>query len=430
MADGNAFTALFVAAVAADVGVQTWLGLRHARHVRAHADTVPEPFAGDIGPDAHRKAARYTVAKVGLNIASLFYGALILLAWTLGGGLDLLDGFMRGAIGPETWRGIAVIFGAMFISSILDLPFALYATFVLEERFGFNRTTPALFAIDIVKSAALALVVGVPLLYAILWTVEAAGSTWWIWAWAIWVAASVLQAWAYPRLIAPLFNRFTPLQDVALKERVERLAAATGFAIKDIFVMDGSRRSAHGNAYMTGFGRNKRIVFFDTLINSLERPEVEAVLAHELGHYRLRHVQKLLAASCVLTLAGWALLGFVAQSPWFYAGLGVSQPSPYMALLLFVMAGPVFAVFLRPLVSYVSRRFEFQADDYAARYADAGALIGGLKKLYRDNANTLTPDPIYSAFYHSHPPPLARIRHLAPAVPSPAVPAPAVSRPG
>ncbi|MGB8274900.1 MAG: M48 family metallopeptidase [Alphaproteobacteria bacterium] len=414
------FTALFLAAVAGELILRFWLVGRNVAHVRAHSGRVPEPFQDSITPEAHRKAADYTVARSRLNLVAIAYGTAILLAWTLGGGLDALDGWLRLHIGDEVWRGIAVIFAALFITSLLDLPLSVYATFVIEERYGFNRTTPAVFAADLAKSALISIVLGVPLLYAILWTVDAAGAGWWMWAWAIWVAASVLQTWAYPRLIAPLFNKFTPLTDVALKERVERLAKATGFAVKDMFVMDGSRRSAHGNAYMTGLGRNKRIVFFDTLLAALDAPQVEAVLAHEIGHYRLRHVQKMLAASALVTFAGWALLGLLARSEWFFSGLGVSAASPYMALLLFVMVGPVFAIYLRPLVSFVSRRFEFQADDYAAEFSDAAALTAGLKKLYRDNANTLTPDPLYSAVFHSHPPPLTRIRHLAEIAPAPA----------
>jgi STE24 endopeptidase len=410
MAQG--FTVIFLLVLAAGLGLQVWLGLRQIAFVRAHCDSVPEAFRETVGADAHRKAALYTVAKTRLNLISLGIGAALLLVWTLGGALDFVDAFWRARIDSDLLRGVAAVLTVLVVMAILDLPLSLYSTFVLEERFGFNRTTPALYAADLVKSTILAAVIGAPLVYVILWIMSAAGALWWIYAWAVWVGFALVQAWAYPRIIAPLFNKFTPLSDQSLRERVERLAAATGFAVKDVFVMDGSRRSAHGNAYMTGFGASKRIVFFDTLINALQADEVEAVLAHELGHYKLRHVMKKLALVAALSAAGWAVLGWVSGDAWFFEGLGVTDPSPYMALLLFMMVGPVFAVFLRPLLSRLSRRYEFEADDFAKAYSDARALTTGLVKLYRDNANTLTPDPVYSAFYHSHPPPAERIRHL------------------
>ena len=407
------FTAFFLVLLAASLGLQAWLALRQISYVHARRDDVPEAFRGDVSTEAHRKAADYTVAKTRLHLVSLLFGAILLLIWTLGGGLDLADRLWRSQIESDLIRGVAVVLSVIVIGSILDLPLSIYATFVLEERFGFNRTTPWVFTTDLVKGALLGLIVGAPLLYAILWIMTAAGTPWWIYAWAVWMAFALVQTWAYPRLIAPLFNRFTPLSDESLRQRVERLARATGFAIKDIFVMDGSRRSAHGNAYMTGFGAAKRIVFFDTLISALQGDEVEAVLAHELGHYRLRHVAKKLGVAAIVSAVGWALLGWLSAEPWFYSGLGVAAPSPYIALLLFVMVGPLTAVFLRPILSHVSRRYEFEADDFAKQFSDARALASGLIKLYRDNANTLTPDPVYSAFYHSHPPPALRIRHLA-----------------
>jgi len=407
------FTAVFLILLAASVALQAWLRWRQLSYVRAHRETVPEAFRDDVSADAHRKAADYTMAKTRLGLVSLGFGAIVLLIWTLGGGLDLADRLWRGEIDSDLTRGVAVVLSVLFAGGILDLPLSIYATFGLEQRFGFNRTTPWVFATDLVKSTLLGLAIGVPLVFAILWIMTAAGDLWWIDAWAVWMAFALVQTWAYPRLIAPLFNRFTPLADESLRERVDRLGRATGFAIKDVFVMDGSRRTAHGNAYLTGFGAAKRIVFFDTLIAALHADEVEAVLAHELGHYKLRHVAKKLGAAAIVSAAGWALLGWLSGTPWFYSGLGVSTPSPYMALLLFVMVGPLAAVFLRPILSHVSRRYEFEADDFAKRFSDARALASGLVKLYRDNANTLTPDPVYSAFYHTHPPPALRIRHLA-----------------
>ncbi len=407
------FTVLYLVLFAGSVSLQAWLALRQYAHVRAHRESVPEAFRADVSAEAHRKAADYTMAKTRLALASLAFEAILILLWTLGGGLDLVDRIGRGEIESDAIRGVAVVLSVIVIGGILDLPLTIYATFGLEQRFGFNRTTPWVFVSDLVKSALLGLLIGAPLVYVILWIMGTSGNRWWIYAWAVWMTFALVQTWAYPRLIAPLFNRFTPLSDESLRTRVERLGQATGFAIKDVFVMDGSRRSAHGNAYMTGFGAAKRIVFFDTLISALASDEVEAVLAHELGHYKLRHVAKKLAAAAVVSAAGWALLGWLAAAPWFYAGLGVTAPSPYMALLLFMIAGPPAAVFLRPILSHVSRRYEFEADDFAKKFSDARALASGLVKLYRDNANTLTPDPVYSAFYHTHPPPALRIRHLA-----------------
>ncbi len=409
----NEFTYAFLAALGASVALQLWLGMRNVSHVRAHREGVPEAFQGDVSLQDHRKAADYTVAKTRLNHAALVVQAGLLLIWTIGGGLELLDQLWRGPVTAPLARGVAVVLSAVILVALLDLPFSIYRTFRLEERFGFNRTTPWLFASDLVKGGLLLIAIGAPLISAILWIMDAAGAYWWFYAWLVWMGFSLVETWAYPRLIAPLFNRFTPLEDPSLEARVRRLARACGFGVKDIFVMDGSRRSAHGNAYLTGLGANKRIVFFDTLIGTLEAPEVEAVLAHEIGHFKRRHVQKVLVSSALATLVGWMVLGWLAGEGWFYAGLGVSTPSDYMALILFVMVAPVFAVFFRPVVSALSRHFEYEADDFAAEKSDAQALIAALVKLYRDNASTLTPDPVYSAFYHSHPPPPLRVRHLS-----------------
>ena len=410
--DANFVTGIFLAGLAASLGLQFWLGLRHLRYVASHRGAVPEVFRDSVSLEAHAKAADYTIAKTKLNLVSLAVSAVLLLIWTLGGGLDLVDRFWRLHIDSELWRGVVAIVSVLFLISALDLPLSLYSTFGLEQRFGFNRTTPWLYVLDMVKGAVLGLAIGVPLIFAILWIMQATGALWWLYAWAAWMAFGIIQVLIYPTWIAPLFNKFTPLTDESLRENVGKLAQVTGFAIKDIFVMDGSRRSAHGNAYMTGFGASKRIVFFDTLLSALQGDEVIAVLAHELGHYKLAHIQKKLIAMALMSLAGWALLGWLSANDWFYAGLGVTQASNAMALLLFMMAGPVFAVFLRPFLSRLSRRHEFEADDYARGVSDAAALARGLVKLYRDNANSLTPDPVYSAFYHTHPPPALRIRNL------------------
>jgi STE24 endopeptidase len=300
----------------------------------------------------------------------------------------------------------------LVLLSVLSLPFSVYRTFVIESRFGFNRTTPAVFVADQLKGLALLLLLGTPLVLLVLWLMRSAGSAWWLYAWAAWVGFTLALTWAFPTLIAPLFNKFTPLADAALRERIEALLERCGFHSRGIFVMDGSRRSSHGNAYFTGVGNAKRIVFFDTLIESLEPAEIEAVLAHELGHFRRKHVRKRLALAVVLALAGFALLGWLVQAPWFYAALGV-QPSPHMALLLFMLVVPVFTFPLTPLASWLSRRHEFEADAYAVAQADGPSLAHALVKLYRDNATTLTPDPLHSSFYDSHPPAPIRVARLA-----------------
>lgn len=408
----DTLTGLFLAALGLSLAVQSWLAMRNIAFVAAHRERVPEAFREDMSPEAHRKAADYTVAKGRFNLVQTAVHAALLLGWTVGGGLELLDGLWRGWAADPLGRGVGVLLSALAVMALLDLPLSVYGTFRLEERFGFNRTTPWLFATDLVKSGVVLLVIGAPLAAVILWIMDAAGPAWWLYAWLVWLAFSLLQTWAYPRVIAPLFNRFSPLEDESLEARIQRLARATGFTVKGIFVMDGSRRSAHGNAYFTGLGRSKRIVFFDTLLETLEAPEVEAVLAHELGHFKRRHVHKRLVLVGALSLAGWALLGWLSGRPWFYAGLGVSRPSDYAALVLFLLVAPVFLSFLRPAVSYMSRRHEYEADDFAAETSDARALVRALVKLYRDNAATLTPDPVYSAYYHTHPPPPLRVRHL------------------
>lgn len=337
---------------------------------------------------------------------------MLLLVWTLGGGLDWLDNAWRSLGWSELYTGTAVIISLTLISSVLDMPTSLYRTFVLEQRFGFNKTTLAVYIMDIVKGAALALVIGVPLVMLVLWLMASAGDWWWLYAWAALTAFSLLMTWAYPKFIAPIFNKFTPLEDGEVAQRLNALLTRTGFNSKGVFVMDGSRRSAHGNAYFTGFGKNKRIVFFDTLLKHLTPAQVEAVLAHELGHFKRKHIVKGMALSMLLTLTGFLILAWLMRQEWFYTSLGVSQPSTYMALLLFMLISPAFTFFIGPIMAWWSRKHEFEADAFAAEQSSSMELINALVGLYKENASTLTPDPVYSAFYDSHPPATIRIAHL------------------
>ncbi len=408
----NAFSWIFVGFLVVGVMVQWWLLRRQIRSVAAHRGQVPEAFADRITLEAHQKAADYTLARVGARKLELLLTPLILLAWTLGGGLNWLDNTLLSLGLTPLWHGVALVFAVVLVGGLLELPFSLYQTFVIENRFGFNRMTLAQYVRDLAMQLALGLVLGLPLVAVILWLMMRAGDYWWLWAWLVWMGFMLLMLWAFPVLIAPLFNKFTPLEDKALKARLESLLERCGFHSNGMFVMDGSKRSAHGNAYFTGFGRNKRIVFYDTLLKGLAPEEVEAVLAHELGHFKRHHVRANLLFSAVMSLAGLALLGWLSTQAWFYQGLGVERIGSAQALSLFMLVSPVFTFFLQPLMAMLSRRHEFQADEFAARQADAHALISGLVKMYRDNASTLTPDPLYSAFYHSHPPAAVRIRHL------------------
>lgn len=405
-------TPIFVAALTLTLLVRTWLALRQLQHVRSHRDRVPEPFAADITLQVHRKAADYTAAKVNLSLISMALDFALVLVWTLGGGLATLDDALRGThLGPIN-TGVLVIASFVLLNALIGLPLSLYSTFGVEADFGFNRTTWKTYVLDMLKTLVLSVVLGAPLLYAALALMGRAGHLWWLYVWALWFGFSLFMTWAYPKFIAPLFNKFSPLTDEALKARIETLLTRCGFTSRGVFVMDGSTRSAHGNAYFTGFGANKRIVFFDTLMEKLEPVEIEAVLAHELGHFRLRHVLQRLLLTAVLGLAALALLGWLADQDWFYMGLGVPAPSDYAALLLFTLLLPPFLFCFEPLASAWSRRHEFQADAYARQQADGAALVRALVKLYRDNASTLTPDPLHSAFYDSHPPALLRIARL------------------
>ncbi len=409
----NALTWLFLAALAAATLTRLWLALRQISHVRVHRDAVPPDFADVMPLAAHRKAADYTVAKARLGMLDLLIGVLALLALTLGGLLHWSSRQWAAVLEPESlWHGTALIASVVLLLGAIELPSSIYRTFVVEARFGFNRMTPALFIADLAKHALLGAVLGLPLLLLVLWLMQHMGEYWWLTVWAVWIGFNLLMLLIYPTFIAPLFNRFTALEDPALAGRIEALLARCGFRSKGLYVMDGSRRSAHGNAYFTGFGAAKRIVFFDTLLSRLAPGEVEAVLAHELGHYRRHHVWKRIAVMFVLSLALLWALGGLIDRPWFYQGLNAGMPGAAMGLLLFVLVMPVFTFVLQPLTSLYSRKHEFEADTYAATHASAAELVRALVKLYQDNAATLTPDPLHSAFYDSHPPAATRIARL------------------
>jgi STE24 endopeptidase len=408
----HGFTLLFLTALAGSVLLRLWLARRHITHVTRHRAEVPESFAGRVAAEEHHKAADYTVTNTRIGMLALLYDTGLLLGWTLGGGLEWLDGLVRGAGYAPVITGTVVILGFMALATLLDLPFSLYHTFVVEERFGFNRSTPGIFVSDLLKQSLLLAVIGTPLIALALWIMQASGGLWWLYVWLVWTAFTLLMYWAYPAVIAPLFNRFTPLTDETLKARIQALMDKCGFRSSGIFVMDGSKRSGHGNAYFTGFGNNKRIVFFDTLLESLEPMEIEAVLAHELGHFRLRHIRKRLLTGMLISLAALALLGWLSGQDWFYHSLGISTPSAWMALLLFMLVAPAFTFILQPLLSYLSRKHEFEADAYAVRQSSGTDLVQALVKMYRENASTLTPDPLYSAWHDSHPPAPVRIAHI------------------
>ncbi|HVC28038.1 MAG TPA: M48 family metallopeptidase [Gammaproteobacteria bacterium] len=408
----NALTIIFIVALTLSAVLRAWLLGRQIQHVGRHRDEVPQAFIASIEPAAHSKAADYAIAKSRFSLFGLALDLILALLWTIGGGLSLLDGAWRHAGINLLNTGVLVIASYTLINAMLGLPLSIYSTFGIETHFGFNRTRVRTYLLDLAKLILLATILGAPLLYAALWLMNTMGFLWWLYVWMLWLSFSLTLTWAYPALIAPLFNKFSPLTDAGLKQRIESLLQRCGFKSRGVYVMDGSTRSAHGNAYFTGFGRNKRIVFFDTLMDKLMPEEIEAVLAHELGHFRLKHVIQRLVVTAVLSLAGLAILGWLAGSDWFYQGLGITHASNYMALLLFTLLAPPFLSLLEPLSSAWSRRHEFQADAYASRYTDARALIHALVKLYRDNATTLTPDPLHSAFHDSHPPALVRIANL------------------
>ncbi len=407
------FSLIFLVMLALTTALRAWLAWRQLQHVSAHRATVPAEFAERIELADHQKAADYTVAKGRLALVEMTVDVALLLTFTFGGLLAGFDQFWREVFaGPGYAHGLALFASVGVAGFIVGLPFSLYRTFTLEARFGFNKMTPALYLADLAKQLLLTVLIGAPLLLAVLWLMGAMGERWWFYVWATWLGFNLLVLLLYPTFIAPLFNKFTPLAEGEMKTRIESLLARCGFASSGLFVMDGSKRSAHGNAYFTGFGRAKRIVFFDTLLDKLAPGEVEAVLAHELGHFKHRHVWKRIAVMAALSLALLWLLGQLIDQPWFYAGLNVGAGSTAMALILFSLVMPVFAFPFGPLMSWLSRRHEFEADAYAAQQASAGALITALVKLYRENAATLTPDPLHSLFYDSHPPASQRIAHL------------------
>ena len=408
----HSFTIIFLCFLALAFLIENWLAWRHIRFVRTHRKQVPADFADRISLAAHQKAADYTITKTRFGTVTNIIGVALLLIWTLGGGLEALDKLWRSStLGPLT-TGAGFMLSTFLIMGLLSLPASIYQTFVIEERFGFNKTTTGTFIGDILKQTGLMFAIGTPLIYAALWLMQQAGSLWWLYLWFVWTGFSLFMAWAYPVWIAPLFNKFKPLEREALEQRIQNLLTRTGFKSKGIFVMDGSRRSAHGNAYFSGFGKSKRIVFFDTLLGSLNDGEIEAVLAHELGHFKRRHIIKRMGLIFLSSLAGLAALGWLAQQPWFYQGLGISQASNHAALMLFMLVGPVFTFLLHPLITWGSRKHEFEADAFAAEQSDAQQLISALVKLYEENANTLTPDPVHSIFYDSHPPAPVRINRL------------------
>lgn len=393
------------------VATRLWLKRRHIRFVQMHRDQVPADFAERIALPAHQKAADYTVDRSKTAIVGTLIEAVLLLAFTLGGGLAALHDFWSPRLGEMAY-GLAMIFSVMIISGLIDLPLSLYSQFVVEARHGFNRMTIRLFVTDLFKQTLLGIAIGAPVIAAVLWLMGAMGEYWWLYVWLFWSGFNLLIMFVYPTWIAPLFNKFSPLEDGEMKSRIEALLTRCGFRSSGLFVMDGSKRSSHGNAYFTGFGNTKRIVFFDTLLSRLEPSEVEAVLAHELGHFRKKHVVKRMVLMFAGSLGFLWLLGLLIDAPWFYAGLGVPAQSTALALVLFFLVMPVFTFPLSPLMSQLSRRHEFEADAYAAQHAAASDLIRALVKLYQDNASTLTPDPLHSLFHDSHPPAAQRIAHL------------------
>ncbi len=412
----SAFSILFVCFFLLTISLRLWLSMRQLRHVLRNRHGVPPEFATKIPLDAHQKAADYTVAKTRLGMLELLFNGVVLIGFTLLGGLQWLAGAVLPLTGPGMAFQIGLLAAFAVVTGLLDLPFDYYRQFVLEQRFGFNKMTVRLWLADMVKGAGIGAAVGLPLVWVVLKLMAASGDLWWLYAWLVWTGFQLLMMVLYPTVIAPLFNKFSPLADDSLKARIEGLMKRVGFAAKGLFVMDGSRRSAHGNAYFSGFGANKRIVFFDTLITRLAPQEIEAVLAHELGHFKLRHIIKRIAVMFLVSLGFLALLGYLKNQVWFYTGLGVDPligaGNDALALILFMLVLPVFTFVLSPLASISSRKHEFEADAFAATHTDARDLVSALVKMYEDNASTLTPDPLHSAFYDSHPPASVRIARL------------------
>ncbi len=413
------WTLVFSAALVLGLLLKLYLSSRQIRHVSRHRDTVPPAFAATISLASHQKAADYTLTKARFGLLELAFGSALLLGWTLLGGLDKLNQALAGSAlaqwGPLATQ-MALVAGFGLISGALDLPFTLYSTFRIEERFGFNKMSLQLWLADLLKSTLVGMVIGLPIVALILWLMNSAGPLWWLWAWAVWMGFNLLVLVLYPTVIAPIFNKFKPLEDDSLKARVTALMQRCGFAAKGLYVMDGSKRSAHANAYFTGFGAAKRVVFYDTLLKQLSPAEVDAVLAHELGHFKHKHIIQRIVMLFAMSLAGFALIGYLSQQIWFYTGLGVrpnlGAPNDALALLLFMLAVPLFSFFISPLMAQLSRQHEFQADAYAALQTDGIYVASALLKLYQDNASTLTPDPVFVKFYYSHPPASERLARM------------------
>lgn len=413
------WTFVFSAALVLGLLLKLYLSSRQIRHVSRHRDMVPPAFAATISLASHQKAADYTLTKARFGLLELAFGSALLLGWTLLGGLDTLNQALAGSVlaqwGPLATQ-MALVAGFGLISGALDLPFTLYSTFRIEERFGFNKMSLQLWLADLLKSTLVGMVIGLPIVALILWLMNSAGPLWWLWAWAVWMGFNLLVLVLYPTVIAPIFNKFKPLEDDSLKARVTALMQRCGFAAKGLYVMDGSKRSAHANAYFTGFGAAKRVVFYDTLLKQLSPAEVDAVLAHELGHFKHKHIIQRIVMLFAMSLAGFALIGYLSQQLWFYTGLGVrpnlGAPNDALALLLFMLAVPLFSFFISPLMAQLSRQHEFQADAYAALQTDGRDLASALLKLYQDNASTLTPDPVFVKFYYSHPPASERLARM------------------
>mgnify|MGYP001078328726 CR=1 FL=1 len=408
----NEFTYLFLFFLASSVCLKLWLNQRQINHILRHRDQVPPDFEGKIELSAHQKAADYTVAKTNIATINTLLSSGVLVILTLGGGVDILLSLVQDHIYSDLWAGVTLMMSVFIISHFIELPIEVYQTFKIEQKFDFNRTTSGQFIKDQLLQLTLMLIIGCPLLYALLWVMEEMGDYWWLYAGVFTVTFTFFMTWLVPTLIAPLFNKFTPLEDEHLKSKIQHLFERCGFNSKGIYVMDGSRRSGHGNAYFTGIGNNKRIVFYDTLIESLNADEVEAVLAHELGHFKCKHVSRQMVVSSFMTLIAFAILGWLKQQNWFFDGLGVTQINNASALLLFLLITPIFSTFIHPIASYYQRKFEFEADAFASTMSKPEYLIQALVKLYRENASTLTPDPLYSSFHHSHPPAAVRIDHL------------------
>lgn len=408
----NTFTFVFLIALFISSSIQFWLAKRQADYVAAHRSAVPDAFKSKVPLEAHQKAADYTLAKIKLGNIDGALGIIVLLLLTLGGGINTAFEYWSTIVSSPLIAGVAATATIFLLMTLVEIPTSVYQTFVIEEKFGFNKSSVNQFIKDQLLHLALGAAIGLPLLALILWVMDNVGPQWWLWAWGIIMGFSLLMSWLYPTVIAPLFNKFTPMEEGSLKDRIQGLLARCGFNSQGIFIMDGSKRSGHGNAYFTGLGNNKRIVFFDNLVNSLEEEELEAVLAHELGHFKCKHVIKMLIATSIMSLISLAILGWLINEPWFYTGLGVEQPSNSAALLLFILVSSSFTFFMQPISAYFQRKFEFEADDFAASNAKASKMISGLVKLYEENANTLTPDPLYSAFHYSHPPAAIRIAHL------------------